>query len=261
MLSEKKLQVTENAADDDMRFFNRIQNPYIARREEGLARIVKTEYQRLACPEAAILEVGCGEGSNLYWLDRVGVSAPLTGVDFSPKKIEFAQHHVERARFLVADAVNLPFDDNTFSLVVMRDLLHHVNWDRDGVVREACRVLRPGGTIIVFEGNPKDLLVRIAMRLMPFERGMRDSTQDMMCSLFERYGRVEVHEAEKSSILRSVFFVACRLGQRMYRLFVRIGFLFEWLSSIEAVFRTKASAAYFVYRLSPHVDVPDEVHP
>ena len=46
-----------------------------------------------------------------------------------------------------ADVAALPFDDATFDVVVAGEVLEHVT-DLDGVVAEACRVLKPGGTFV-----------------------------------------------------------------------------------------------------------------
>ncbi len=60
---------------------------------------------------------------------------------------------VEGVRGLCADATQLPSRRDHFEIVLCRDLLHHVNWARDAVVREALRVLRRGGILVVLEAT------------------------------------------------------------------------------------------------------------
>ena len=91
--------------------------------------------------ESPLLEMGCGEGNNLYRLRGTG---RCVGVDLFAPKVAFAQREVDGADFAAADAAVLPFADDTFQTVFIRDLLHHVP-DPVAVMKEAMRVLRPGG--------------------------------------------------------------------------------------------------------------------
>src|SRR5579862_8783953 len=74
-------------------------------------------------PHERLLEIGCGEGGNLYHLR--GRGRLRVGIDASPQKAAFAARNAE-AQTLVADAAALPFGDGTFDTVLIRDLLHHV---------------------------------------------------------------------------------------------------------------------------------------
>jgi SAM-dependent methyltransferase len=91
-----------------------------------------------------LLDVGCGNA----WLAEH--FPDYTGIDASP---DAAARAAERGRHVIIGDVSepLPFDDSTFDVVVMKDLLEHVH-DAVSVVREARRVLRPGG--LVFASSP-----------------------------------------------------------------------------------------------------------
>jgi len=95
-------------------------------------------------PSAAMLDIGCGTG----WLAEHFPS--WTGLDGSPDAVERGR---EKGRTIVLGnvEVDLPFADEQFDGVVVKDLLEHVA-DPVAVVREARRVLRPGGTI--FASSP-----------------------------------------------------------------------------------------------------------
>lgn len=96
-------------------------------------------------PGARVLDVGCGTGANAPVLR--GADRFTIGIDASPIPMALVDRtHDARLR---ADAAHLPFGDASFDLVVALDVLEHLDDDR-AAVRELRRVLRPGGTLVVF---------------------------------------------------------------------------------------------------------------
>lgn len=97
-----------------------------------------------------VLEVGCGLGTDLLQLARAG--ARVTGIDLTSRAVELTARRFRLyempGRFLVGDAENLGFRDETFDLVYSNGVLHHTP-DTARAVREVHRVLRPGGTALV----------------------------------------------------------------------------------------------------------------
>jgi SAM-dependent methyltransferase len=120
-----------------------------------------------------VLEIGCGEGANLVHLDAAPGSV---GVDFAVAKLAFARREQPHVAFVCADAGRLPLPDAAFDGVLIRDVLHHVP-DRGAVVREARRVLRPGGALGVIEPNRFSPLIQAQALLVPAERGVRVSDE------------------------------------------------------------------------------------
>ncbi len=107
-------------------------------------------------PYPRALEIGSGTGFFLLNLMQAGVMERGTASDISPGMVEVA---VRNARGLeldvdgqVVDAETLPFDDDTFDLVVGHAVLHHIP-DLESSLREIMRVLKPGGRF-VFAGEP-----------------------------------------------------------------------------------------------------------
>jgi ubiquinone/menaquinone biosynthesis C-methylase UbiE len=118
-------------------------------------------------PYANALELGCGTGFFLLNLKQAGVLDAGSVTDLSPGMVEVAVRNAENLGFhvdgRVADAESLPYDDDTFDLVVGHAVLHHIP-DLDLAMREVLRVLKPGGRF-VFAGEPTQKGDWVARRL------------------------------------------------------------------------------------------------
>ena len=110
------------------------------------------------------LEIGAGTGYFSLHLLMSGVVARATCTDISPGMVAALEENAERLELeveaLVADAERLPFEDDSFDLVVGHAVLHHLP-DLTQAFAEIFRVLKPGGTI-VFAGEPSRYGDRIA---------------------------------------------------------------------------------------------------
>jgi SAM-dependent methyltransferase len=135
---------------------------------EREARFLATALQR---SEPPLLEIGAGEGGNLFHLLRAGAAGrgPV-GIDAFPAKVRFASRELPSARFAAADAAHLPFRDASFGTVLIRDVLHHLPEPRPTLV-EAVRVLAPGRDLVLIEPNARSPFIRLQMALVPAERG------------------------------------------------------------------------------------------
>ncbi len=153
--------------------------------------------------ESPLLEMGCGEGNNLYRLSGRG---RCIGVDLFAPKVAFAQQVVDGADFAAADAAKLPFADRCFQTVFIRDLLHHVP-DPVAVLTEAMRVLEPGGRFVLIEPNGRNPLVNLQSRLVPAERHARDFSIAHVTELMdaEPLEEITVYTAHPLPLRRLVF--------------------------------------------------------
>lgn len=95
-------------------------------------------------PDARLLDVACGGG--LLAPHLAGLGYRQIGVDLSSAALTTAARHGVTA--VRGDVLRLPFRDAAFDVVVAGEILEHVR-DLSGVVAESCRVLKPGGTLVV----------------------------------------------------------------------------------------------------------------
>jgi len=95
-----------------------------------------------------VLDVGCGTGAVIEWFSKQdGVWA--TGIDYSFEAVRFCRKRGQ-IRSAAASANELPFGDNGFDAVVSFDVLCHRSIPDPRVpLREMCRVLRPGGMLLL----------------------------------------------------------------------------------------------------------------
>ncbi|GAA4053882.1 methyltransferase domain-containing protein [Nonomuraea soli] len=95
---------------------------------------------------ATVVDVGCGAGRAVSELDELGASA--IGVDLAEEMITIARQRYPGQDFRIAGAYDLPLDDGTVA-GYRADKVVHVLDDAPRALREAARVLAPGGRIVL----------------------------------------------------------------------------------------------------------------
>ncbi len=107
-------------------------------------------------PEDYVLDAGCGIGGSSIWMGRRHGNR-VTGITISDKQAHYARQHAKRhgvsdkVKFEVADFCQMPFEDETFDVVWALESSCHALKKAD-FVREAYRVLRQGGRLVVCDG-------------------------------------------------------------------------------------------------------------
>jgi ubiquinone/menaquinone biosynthesis C-methylase UbiE len=147
----------------------------MADRSPDNAKMRESIYSLMAIPTAsAILDVGCGDG---YDLQRIGALASretrLVGLDASPEQVKIAAKEMERDprySFALADiSRGLPCAGETFDIVFSNNVLECIP-DKDALLRELHRVLRPQGQVVfahfdfdsqLFDGVDKGLVRKL----------------------------------------------------------------------------------------------------
>ena len=108
-------------------------------------------------PGSLVLEAGCGVGAQTIILAANSPGAAFTSVDVSAESLAIAQRQVRDAglpnvTFQRADIFGLPFGAAHFDHVFVCFVLEHLA-DPAGALRALQRVLKPGGSISVIEGD------------------------------------------------------------------------------------------------------------
>ncbi len=101
-------------------------------------------------PGSRILEVGCGGGALLAFLEGRGHEA--VGVDILEEAVRLAAEAAPSSRVVLARADDLPFADGSFDRLVSHHLVEHLD-DLPAALREWRRVLRPGGSLAICTPN------------------------------------------------------------------------------------------------------------
>lgn len=152
-----------------------------------------------------VLDLGCATGMTCHWAARAtGKSGKIVGVDVAPDMIRLAREQAAaidpRPEFLLATAENLPFANHSFDVVLASLLLSQLpDAQKVEALREARRVLKPGGHMLVVELD------------CPHTAASRALTAPLRCS-----SRIRCHlSGNTEKVLRQAGFAGVRAGERM----------------------------------------------
>jgi 2-polyprenyl-3-methyl-5-hydroxy-6-metoxy-1,4-benzoquinol methylase len=147
--------------------------------DEGYARLSQAYFGRLPLAQARrILALGCGTGIEVRALKRLtGPDTAVLGVDHSQMLIDAARQLTadeglsDNVSYHTGDTHHLPYSDHDFDIVTLHTLISHVE-DPQQVLREAHRVVRPGGTVAIFDGDYASLTLSLKKTPSPRDRSL-----------------------------------------------------------------------------------------
>ena len=122
------------------------------RRERALA----TSIGALIPENAAVLDVGCGDGSLAVQLLRARPDLTIRGLEVSARELS-------RIPTMLFDGIQLPFPDGDVDVVLFADVLHHTP-HAEALLREACRVA--GSAIVIKDHCADGFIARPTLRFM-----------------------------------------------------------------------------------------------
>ena len=148
-------------------------------------------------PGMTVLELGCGTGSFTRELARSG--ADVVAIDVSPELLEMARANSSEpnVQYQIQNAYALSYSEGTFDSVVGSSVLHHLEVEK--ALRDAYRVLKPGGTIYFTEPNMLNPQIAIQKNVPWIKRRLGDSPDETaffrwpLRRLLEKIGYRNIH--------------------------------------------------------------------
>lgn len=102
----------------------------------------------------AVLDAGCGFGGTLRGIQNRWKGMNLVGINIDARQLEIARRQVPGVSFIEGDACALPFQASSFDRVLAVECIFHFS-SRLQFLKEAARVLKPGGLIVLSDFVPR----------------------------------------------------------------------------------------------------------
>lgn len=170
----------------------------------------------------SILDFGAGVGTSVPYFRRYLPEASLTCLDVSEKCLDIGRSRFPgQAEFRKFDGTTIPFEPGTFDVVFAACVFHHIEaGEQAPLLSELRRVLRPEGTLIIFEHNPLNPLTVHVVNTCPFDENaillpasiMTQRIRSAGFSRIERRFRIFFPHALRSLRPLERFLTWCPLG-------------------------------------------------
>lgn len=125
-------------------------------RRKAVRRLIRNNPQ-------TVIDIACGTGDSSIALAKAGVPR-IVGLDISEGMLGIAEQKVAKTNydihFQLADALNLPFNDNSIDAVMIAFGVRNFE-NRSECLKEILRVLKPGGVLLILELSvPQNILLK-----------------------------------------------------------------------------------------------------
>jgi ubiquinone/menaquinone biosynthesis C-methylase UbiE len=152
----------------DDAYFEDLSDRYLHRNRFARQRIRNVFSMLPPLDGRTFLDIGCGMGT--FAIEAAKSGAQSTGLDMMPQALSAARRvaakeHAHTAHFIQADAVAMPLPDASIDVALAADLTEHLDDNTlDGVLRSTARVLRPGGTLVLYTPESSHIFERLRAR-------------------------------------------------------------------------------------------------
>ncbi len=168
-----------------------------------------------------ILDLGCANGWNMSRFGQYGRAS--VGLDVVMERLQLARAH---GPVLAASGLALPFADQSFDLIYIQHVLHHIG-DVTQSLHEVRRCLRPGGVLFLVETVEDSPLIRWGRRLYPKWMGDEINAPFTFAGLRQTLADAgfQVQEAQQYSVLFWVWEIIpdqAPLMEKLTPLFVKL---------------------------------------
>jgi ubiquinone/menaquinone biosynthesis C-methylase UbiE len=147
-----------------------------------------------------VLDLGCGTGTMAILIRQRRPESTVVGVDGDPKVLDIARRKAAKAslsiQFDKSLADRLPYSEGSFDRVLCSLVLHHLTYDgKIGALREARRVLKPGGSVHIADfGPPVGWYAALVARLVARGERLRENLEGRLPQLMAKAGFQEIKE-------------------------------------------------------------------
>jgi ubiquinone/menaquinone biosynthesis C-methylase UbiE len=123
----------------------------------------------------SVMDFGSGIGNSIPYFRKHFAESEITCADVSQKSLAYASRRFPgRERSLIITQEGIPAADQSFDAAFSACVFHHIPHEEHGFwLKELIRVVRPGGTIAIFEHNPFNPLTVYAVSTCPFDQNAR----------------------------------------------------------------------------------------
>lgn len=123
-----------------------------------------------------LIEIGCGTGLFTEKVSKISGTSDITAVDISEDLLELAREKNKHFNFVLGDAMNLTYQDNTFDVAFGSSVIHHLDIEKS--FKELFRVLKPGGRIVFAEPNMINPQILIQKNVPFIKKWLGDSPDE-----------------------------------------------------------------------------------
>lgn len=163
--------------------------------------------QAALSPAHRILDIGCGTGTLVTQVKSLYPLAEVVGLDPDPRALERARKKATRGRLAIpfdqGFSDELPYPDASFDRVLSAFMFHHLReQDKEKTLREARRVLKPGGSLHLLdfrEAEPHEG-GWLARRFHAIDR-LKDNSAARILTLMNNAGLVDSRQVSEGALL------------------------------------------------------------